>query len=173
MKTALFALIIAIPLIVTPVCVQSGPLTKENVTYEEFLQLYFQVAFHEHEKKGSLNSFNLITFYPGTGPEDDLLFIIQTYNDNGQSTEDPQLRRQIRELGVVLLRNFQARSVSLLLKNRWLIGNPKTSLIINHVRVNDLQDTLAVTIDGVTSFDPADFKRGEQRVKMMGGVWAW
>jgi len=135
--------------------------------------VYFQIELHRHEAKDALNSFNLISFYPGTGPGNALLFIIQTYNDNSHSTEDPQLRRGIRAVGAALVDNFQSKFALPVLKKRWPLSNPKANLIIKHVRVRDLQDILAVTIDGVTSFDPADFKRGEQRVRMVGGVWVF
>ena len=172
MKTDLLAFVIAMFLTTASVCAQSRASTIENVTNEEFLQLYFRIELHQHEGK-ALNSFNLIDFYPGARPENALLFIIQTYNDNGLSTEDAQLRRWIREMGATLVAAFQVRFRLPVLKKRWPLSNPKANLIIKHVRVRDLQDILAVTIDGVTSFDPADFKRGEQRVRMVGGVWAF
>ena len=147
-------------------------LLKTTLLMREFLALYFQISLHQHESN-ALNSFNLISFYPGTDAEDALLFIIQAYNDNDYSTENPQLRRGIRGLGGAIVANFKVRFGLPVLKKRWPLRNPKANLIIKHVRVRDLQDILAVTIDGVTSFDPADFKRGEQRVRMIGGVWAF
>ena len=173
MKTGLLALMMAVSFTTASVYGQSGAAAKDNVTNEEFLALYFQMFLHGHESN-ALNSFNLITFYPGTDAENALLFIIQTYNDNDYSTENPQLRREIRKFGGAIVANFQARLGLPVLKKRWPLRNPKANLIIKHVRVRDLQDILAVTIDGVTSFDPADFKRGEQRFRrMVGGVWTF
>ena len=173
MKTGLFALMMAVSFTTSSVYAQSGAATTDNVTDEEFLNLYFQIFFHRHESN-VLNSFNLINFYPGTDRESALLFIIQTYNDKDFSTENPQLRREIRKVGEEIVAHFRSHFGLPVLKKRWPLRNPKANLIIKHVRVRDLQDILAVTIDGVTSFDPVDFKRGEQRVrKMVGGVWTF
>jgi hypothetical protein len=57
------------------------------------------------------------------------------------------------------------------LRKRWPLNKPEANLIIRHVRLSNISDTLAVTIDGVTSFDPSDFKRAAQWVKKVGGVW--
>ena len=173
MKTCLLALLIAICCTTTSVYAQSRTATIANITNEEFLDLYFQIILHRHEVSDALNSFNLISFYPSTSSKNALLFIIQTYNDEDHSTENPQLRRGIREVGAMMVDQFQAHLRLPILKKRWPLSNPKTNLIIKHVRVHDLQDILAVTIDGVTSFDAADFKRAEQRVRMAGGVWAF
>jgi hypothetical protein len=43
--------------------------------------------------------------------------------------------------------------------------------VIKHVRADDIKDIIAVTIDGETFFDTADFKRAESLVKSRGGVW--
>src|SRR2546427_13010442 len=66
MKTDLFALVIAMSFTTASVCAQSRATTIENITNEEFLQLYFRIELHQHEGKDALNSFNLITFYPST-----------------------------------------------------------------------------------------------------------
>jgi hypothetical protein len=58
-------------------------------------------------------------------------------------------------------------------KDRWQVLDSRHSLVIKHVRVTDFQDAMAVTIDGVTSFDPKDFKTAEQRVQDAGGSWVW
>ena len=172
MKTGLFALVMTVSFTTASVYGQSGVAAKDNLTNEEFLALYFQIWLHRHESN-ALNSFNLIAFYPGTDSENALLLIIQTYNDNDYSTENPQLRRGIREIGGAIVANFQAHFGLPILKKRWPLRNPKANLIIKHVRIRDLQDILAVTIDGVTSFDPEDFKRGEKRVRMVGGAWTF
>ena len=103
MKTGLLALVMAISCTITSAYAQSEATTIENITNEEFLALYFQIRFHRHEVQHALNSFNLISFYPGTRSKNALLFIIQTYNDKDYSTEDPQLRREIRKVGAALV----------------------------------------------------------------------
>lgn len=138
----------------------------------EFLEIYFNLALHRHEQS-SLNSFNLISFYPAHSSESAILFIVQTYNDDGHSTAEPHFREEIRKTADGLVGDFQSRFGLPIVKKRWQPQNPKSHLIIKHVRVSDLQDTLAITSDGITSFDPNDFKPLERRVKAAGGVWAW
>ena len=147
--------------------------TEAKQTTAEFLQTYFELGLHRHETQGALNSYNLTSFYPGTSPSTAVLVIIQTYNDKQQSTDNPYLRQEIRKTADGLTSDFASRFGLPVLKKRWPISNPKENLILKHVRVNDLQDTLAVTINGVTSFDPSDFKAAEQKVKNAGGIWAW
>lgn len=147
--------------------------TETKLTTAEFLQTYFELAFHRHETPNALNSFSLVSFYAGTSPSTAVLLILQTYNDKSQSTANPYLRQEIRKTAESLISSFTSRFGLPALKKRWLLPNPKENLILKHVRVNDLQDTLAVTINGVTSFDPPDFKTAELAVKKAGGVWVW
>ena len=142
-------------------------------TTAEYLEMYFQLGLHQHETEGALNSFNLVHFYPGTSPSTAVLLIIQTYNDKQQPTSNPYLRQEIRKTAEGLTSNFASRFGLPTLKKRWPLSNPKENIIIKHVRINDLQDTLAVTINGITSFDPSDSKAAEQKVKSAGGIWAW
>lgn len=37
-------------------------------TTAEYLETYFQLGLHRHETGSALNSFNLVSFYPGTSP---------------------------------------------------------------------------------------------------------
>jgi hypothetical protein len=57
------------------------------------------------------------------------------------------------------------------LRKRWPLSKPETNLIIRYVRYTEYWHTLAVTIDGVTSFHPPDLKRAEERVKKIGRAW--
>lgn len=147
--------------------------TDSKLTTAEFLQTYFQLMLHNHENPNALNSFNLVYFSPGTSPSTAVLLIIQTYNDKSQSTANPQFRQEIRQIGEVSTSLFMSSFGLPVMKKRWPLSNPKENLILKHVRVNDLQDTLAVTINGVTSFDPSDFKAAELKVIKAGGLWAW
>lgn len=143
-----------------------------HLTTQEFLELYFNTALHQHERP-TLNSFNLVSFYPGQSLERAVVFIIQTYNDNGQSTDNPGLRQEIRKVADGVVGDFASRFGLPVVRRRWPIKDPKSALVIKHVRIHDLQDTLAVTFEGVTSFDREDFKRAERRVRDVGGVWVW
>ena len=143
-----------------------------RVTRAELLQLYFNLDLHRHEQD-SFNSFNLIDFYPSTSASQAILFIVQTYNDRGASTDDPKVREEIRKAADGLVVDFASQFHVPLVSKRWSPDDPKKVIVIRHVRVHDLQDTLAVTISGVTSFEREDFKRAEQRVRQAGGLWAW
>ena len=146
---------------------------ETHLTTQEFLELYFNTALHQHETADALNSFNVVSFYPGQSLEKAVLVIIQTLQDNGLSTDNPELRQEIRKVADGLLRDFTSRFGLPAVKRRWSIKDPKIALVIKHVRTHDLQDTLAVTFEGVTSFDREDFKRAERRVRNGGGVWVW
>ena len=147
--------------------------TEAKQTTAEFLQTYFQLGLHRHETQGALNSFNLVSFYPGASPSTAVLLIIQTYNDKQQLTDNPYLRQEIRRTAEGLASSFASSFGLPVVTKRWPLSDPKENLILKHVRANDLQDTLAVTINGVTYFDPSDFKAAELKVKNAGGIWTW
>ena len=92
-------------------------------------------------------------------------------DDNAESTENPGLRSIIRLRASALLMGFKSCFMMPTIGKRWPLSKPEENLIIRYVRYSDSSDTLAVTIDGVTSFHPVDFKRAEQRVKKVGGFW--
>lgn len=144
-----------------------------GVTVAEFIDAYFYLHLHRHETSDAFNSFNLVSFYPSSSQESAIVVVIQTYNDGGKSTDDPRVRQEIRVVADGTVNEFVASFGLHVLKTRWSPEKPKSAIVVKHVRVNDLQDTLAVTVDGVTSFDPADFKAAERRVRTAGGVWMW
>ncbi|MCY3794651.1 MAG: hypothetical protein OXG51_09790 [Gammaproteobacteria bacterium] len=136
----------------------------------EYLALYFQLEMHRHESD-RLNSFNLVDFFPGHSSEDHILMIIQTYNAGEMSSSNSHLRQEISRVGYALVDLFDSILRSPQIQPRWPLQEPRANLIVKHVRIDDLQDTIAVTIDGLTSFDPQVFRRAEQRVKKVGGTW--
>jgi hypothetical protein len=144
-----------------------------RITKAEFLQLYFEMKLHHPETEQAANSFNLVSFYPSAAPAHAIVFIVQTYNDEDQPIDNPRNRQAIREVAGALVQHFEALFGLPIVSRRWPLTTPRHALIIKHVRIHDLQDVLAVTVDGITSFDTEDFKNAEKRVRNAGGVWAW
>jgi hypothetical protein len=170
MKIGLFVLVLTLQLITVLVCPQYSAIAGANITNEEFLQLYFELSLHQHGPR----DFNIIKFHPIAGPSDEnaLLFIIQVIDDNTESRQNPGLQSIIRLKGGALLMGFESCFKKLpTLQKRWPLIKSEANLIIRYVRYSDSSDTLAVTIDGVTYFNPEDFKRAEQRLKKVGGFW--
>jgi len=58
-------------------------------------------------------------------------------------------------------------------RKRWDCTGTNSNLVIKHVRYTDIRETLAVTVDGVTSFDEESIKKASDLVKSRGGVWSW
>lgn len=143
------------------------------VTKAELLEMVFQLTMHNHEKQNAMNSFSLVSFYPSSVPSSAVLFIIQAYNDAGNSPLEPNERREIRKVGDALVEQFTATCRLPLVQKRWNVSNLKGRIVIKHVRVSDVRETIAVTVDGVTSFEPVDFRRAEGQVRLAGGVWTW
>ena len=170
-KRLLFLLAFTLLPVAALVCMDPpGAVPAENITNEEFLQTYFQLSLHDHGPR----DFNIIKFYPNAGVADEnaVLFIIRVHDNESLSAETDGFRSNIRLSAKTLLMGFESCFTILsTLRKRWPLNKPETNLIIRHVRLSKPWDTLAVTIDGVTSFDPADFKRAAQRVKKLGGVW--
>ena len=143
-----------------------------SVTDSEYLTLYFRLRLHRHESD-HLNSFNLIWFYPGSSADESLLVIFQTYNAAGVSIRDAVFREEIQLVGKSFVDAFESMAESPEVRSRWPLRNPEENLIVKHVRVRDQQEVLAVTHNGVTSFDPTDFRQAEHRVEQLGGVWTF
>lgn len=172
-KCLAFALAIMTGLAPSTLAAQGWASGSAGQTVEEYLQTYFNLRMHSHESKAAFNTFNLITFYPTNSKSTAILFMIQAYNDNGAPADSPHARREIRVVADSTVSQFVSFFGLPDLNRRWRPSDPKSSFIIRHVRVTDLRETLAVTMDGATSFDPSDFSAGRARVVSAGGVWSW
>ena len=140
----------------------------ENVTNGEFLQLYFQSSLHEHWP-----SRRVVEFLPITGPADKnaLVYITQYIEE----TFGPEALPHVINMDAQgLIAEFETCFMKMpTLTKRWPINKPPENLLVRYMRASDgpRYKTLGVTIDGVTSFDPVDFKRAKERVEKVGGVW--
>jgi len=150
-------------LIVVLLCAQFQAFADENVTNGEFLQLYFELSFHEH----STTTGNIVAFLPIAGPADKNALVYIT-----QYVESPDVIK-MAAFGLFFKIDVCFMTMPTLAK-RWPINNPRENLLVRYVRESDgpRWKTLGVTIDGVTSFDPVDFKRAKERVEKLGGVWS-
>ncbi|MHC4270263.1 MAG: hypothetical protein ACYSTS_17625 [Planctomycetota bacterium] len=99
----------------------------------------------------SLNSFNLVSFYPSSEPRNAFVFIIQTWHDTRLAEGD--LRSEIRKAGEALYNNFKSHIHHPTVRKRWELENSKENFIVKHVRYTDLNEVLGVTVDGETYFD--------------------
>ena len=141
-----------------------------GLTTAEYLGLLFEGVFHRHETAAALNSYNLVEFYPGSTPAEGVLVIIQTWNEGAESDN---LRREIRKVADAYIFEFTSLLSVPKVKRHWSAEDPKSHLVVRHVRSTDLRETIAVTISGVTQFDEQSFRRAEAFVKARGGVWGW
>jgi hypothetical protein len=144
-----------------------------RLTKSEFIEMYYLSTKHEHEKSTSLNSYNVIQFIPSSSPEKALLYVTQTYNVKGHTTEEAELRRGIREIAKLEVDGFESSVGLPIIQKRWKVVSPRKAFVIRHVRADDIRDILAVTLDGETFFEKEDFKRAEALVKSRGGLWSW
>lgn len=142
-----------------------------NITIQEFLNMHYNSVMHRVESD-ALNSYNIVSFYPSKGLDTAFVLIIQTWNDSRLPEQD--LRREIRKDGKADFVLFKALTQHPTVRKRWLlsdVGGPH--FIVKHVRISDLNETVAVTIDDITSFDEETIKKAEASVKSRGGVWSW
>jgi hypothetical protein len=122
------------------------------------------------QESNSLNSFSLVSFYPSSDPQSALVLVIQTWRDERIPLQD--LRREIRKIGEVLTDQFEAMARHPLVLKRWKLNNPKANLVVRHVRLSELRETLAVTVGGQTLFDADDISKAKADVTRRGAVWS-
>lgn len=141
-----------------------------NISIAEFLDLEFRISM-ERGEYGSLNNYNLVSFYPSDSQERAFVFVIQTWRDN--LVTPTNLRQEIRSLADAMFKQFEALINHPTFKKRWQVKNPKNSFIIKHVRYRDLREVLGVTIGDKTYFERGEIKRAESLVRGRGGIWDW
>ena len=140
------------------------------LTIGEFLNLHFKIAMQRPESM-ALNSYSLVDFYPSSDPRNALVFVIQTWHDERLAPAD--LRREIREFGDALTKQFESLVRLPAVNKRWEVEDPKTNFIVKHVRYSDPLETLAVTVNGETVFGDDDIAKAKSAVKSRGAVWGW
>lgn len=141
-----------------------------KITVHEFLDSHFAESM-KRDESDYINSYSLVSFYPSSSPQHALVFIIQTWRDSLVSERD--LKREIRKVGGALYNHFDSLVNHPIVKKRWNLVAAKENFIVKHVRHSDLNETLAVTIDGKTYFDSETIEKTSTSVKQRGGVWAF
>ena len=143
------------------------PISPSPSTYS----CYSRAKNESTRERGALNSFSLVSFYPSSSPQRALALVIQTWRDDRLPTSD--LRREVRKVGDALVEQFKAMAGHPLVLKRWRTANPQSNIVVRHVRVSDLRETLAVTTNGETLFDEESIARAKRDVVSRGAVWSW
>lgn len=141
-----------------------------DLTVSEYLELYFKLAMTRPESD-ALNSFSLASFYPSSNPERALVVVIQTWHD--ERLKPRALRREIRKIGDAFSAQFEAMVAQSTISKRWTITNPKANIVVRHVRLSDLRETLGVTLSGQTLFDEKGIANAKAEVTARGAIWNW
>ncbi len=89
----------------------------------------------------------------------------------GWAIASADTRREIRLVAGSLVNRFVAKCTLPIIKKRWEPADPRTQIVIKHVREDDIQEILAVTVNGETSFDADAVQAAEAQVTAAGGVW--
>ena len=132
-----------------------------DITVSEYLDLFFQVRMDEA---------HYVKFIYRGDVSQGIVYVIYGWSDEWFS--QLELRRAIRRAANTYVQNFDLLRQWATVRNRWFPSEPRAHFVIRHVRHSDTQETLAVTLDGETSFDPVDFWKAEQRVTNSGGNWS-
>ena len=99
------------------------------------------------------------------------MLVTQTWRDERLGRQD--LRREIRRLDEATTDHFQAIAANPSVSKRWKMTNPKSNIVVRHVRFSDLRETLAVTLNGQTLFDEKDISNAKAEVTSRGATWSW
>ena len=142
-----------------------------NLTIEEYLRMIFKLEMNRPETKQMLNSFALANFYPSSTPEKSIVLVLQAWNDNSLQPQD--MRREIRKVSEAEIELFSALANLTFVSKRWKIDNPKSNIVMRHVRYSDSEETLAVTINGETHFDEKEISKAKAEVIERGAIWNW
>lgn len=139
-----------------------------NLTIEELLNLEFGLAMLKTDGSG-VNPWSVPSFAASTNPESALVVLQLAWKD--ESLESLELRRVIRERSNSSVNLFTSMSLYPSVKKRWKMTNPISNLVLRHVRYADPSETLAVTVDGETRFEPKEIAEAEKMVLARGGYW--
>ena len=146
-----------------------------NIMVSEYLHLFFTLQLGRTRLLNfPVSGFQLIQPYVYFNHPSDLsqgiVYLVCLFSDEPFS--QLALRREIRRFASSTVRGFEALSQWPEVSSRWSPSQPLAHFVIRHVRHSDTEETLAVTLDGVTYFDAVKFWEAEQRVENSGGNWA-
>ena len=148
---------------------QSWADAPADLTVGEYLQLVFRLDMKRPDSK-ALNDFSLVNFYSSSDPQMALVLVIQTWRD--ETVLGHYLPGEIRSVGEAFTAQFEAMARRQDVLKRWNMNNPKENFVVRHVRLSDLRETLAVTVNGETLFDDKDISKAKAYVTSRGGIWS-
>ncbi len=153
----------------SPAWGQSWADAPADLTVGEYLQLVFRLDMKRPDTK-ALNDFSLVNFYSSSDPQMALVLVIQTWRD--ERVLGHYLPGEIRSVGEAFTAQFEAMARRQDVLKRWNMNNPKENFVVRHVRLSDLRETLAVTVNGETLFDDKDISKAKAYVTSRGGIWS-
>ena len=146
-----------------------------NITVSEYLNLFFQLHL------GKINGFNHprgfeliklhVTFFALGDVSQGMVYMIIPWSD--EYVSQSEIRYAIRMETNLAVRRFESLLLWPMVRSRFSPSQPRSHLVIRHVRSGALQKTLAVTLDGETSFQAAEFWEAKRRVESSGGNWSF
>ena len=140
-----------------------------DLTVGEYLQLVFRLDMKRPDSK-ALNDFSLVNFYSSSDPQMALVFVIQTWRP--ETVLGHYLPGEISSFGKAFTAQFEAMTRRQDVLKRWNMNNPKENIVVRHVRLSDMRQTLAVTVNGETLFDDKDISKAKAYVTSRGGLWS-
>ena len=144
-----------------------------NITVSEYLDLLFNSRLAKTSavelSTGHLLFFPTVHFFHPGDVSQGMVYMVISWAD--ESLSQLELRRGIRAMAYNKTRTFKPMLGWPQVRNRWSPLYPYTRFVIRHVRLSDRQETLAVTLNGETSFDAAEFWEAKRRVESRGGNW--
>ena len=166
---SLQGLLVLVFLMNSPAWAQSWADAPADLTVGEYLQLVFRLDMKRPDSK-ALNDFSLVNFYSSSDPQMALVLVIQTWRD--ETVLGHYLPGEIRSVAEAFTAQFEAMVRRQDVLKRWNINNPKENFVVRHVRLSDLQETIAVTVNGETLFDDKDISKAKAFVTRRGGIWS-
>ena len=152
----------------SPAWAQNWADAPADLTVGEYLQLVFRLDMKRPDSR-ALNDFSLVNFYSSSDPQMALVLVIQTWRD--ETVLGHYLQGEIRSVGKAFTAQFEAMARRQDVLKRWNMNNPKENFVVRHVRLADLRETLAVTVNGETLFDDKDISKATAYVTSRGGIW--
>ena len=145
-----------------------------DISVSEYLHLFFYSELvRPHILNHQQGGFQLLTphvwFTDSLFVSKGLVYMICPYGD--QSFNRLELRSAIRDVAYYAVRRFEMASQWPNVKKRWSPSDPLAHFVIRHVRFEAPNETLAVTLNGITYFDSTMFVKAMLRVQDSGGNW--
>ena len=150
-----------------------GPNPPADISVSEYLNLVFGIKLERPVVVGNERGFELMTphvwFVHVDGVFDGLVYMICSYFE--EEMDESELKAGIERVGSNNVGFYKSVSQWPNVKKRWFPSDPLNHFVIRHVRNGAPNETLAVTLNGVTYFDQAMIDTARWKVKGAGGNW--